>query len=502
MHAYTEVAGLVESDATWTLAESPIRLTGSVTVNPGVTLTIEPGVTVDIWEYDLDVKGALNATGTSENKIIITTSIYKDSGLYANNPLPEELRFDPVGTGSTIENTNITERVVIDCSIKVTKSSLQDFVEVNDGSSIFSGNDITGQVSVFNGSSTFTNNKIEVIDVLGGTPTIASNNINTLAIYGGTPTVTNNTVQGAASAGPISFYHKPESPILSGNKFLGSVSVSGSTVLSGNEFIYGLAISDGPVTVTNNTFNSAYNNTIITVSGIGTNISNNRIIGINNDPFDLSKHGRPPRQIGISIGAEYGQNSSAAITGNYIEHCQIAIDVFPSSIQICKNVISNNYCGISIASQLVNPSDPNPPTINTAIDIHQNNISNNSIGIEYLPYKSPANITNNDIYGNVIYNFKLMCSNDTNVADNWWGTTDYGTISQSIYDRQDNNSLGKVTFSSILTGPYAQSPSTLNLQSPIDSNTLIIVLVVLVVVILFVIGIVLALNKKIRKNKG
>ena len=42
----TDVNGVISSDATWLLANSPYVVTSSIIVNTGVTLTIQPGVTV------------------------------------------------------------------------------------------------------------------------------------------------------------------------------------------------------------------------------------------------------------------------------------------------------------------------------------------------------------------------------------------------------------------------------------------------------------------------
>jgi hypothetical protein len=44
--AVTNVSGPISSDTTWILADSPYYVTGTVTVNPGVTLTLERGVIV------------------------------------------------------------------------------------------------------------------------------------------------------------------------------------------------------------------------------------------------------------------------------------------------------------------------------------------------------------------------------------------------------------------------------------------------------------------------
>ncbi len=70
-HAETPVSGVITSNATWTQADSPYMLTGNLIVNSGVTLTIDPGVTVNVDSYQLQVNGLLNARGTSSNKIVL-----------------------------------------------------------------------------------------------------------------------------------------------------------------------------------------------------------------------------------------------------------------------------------------------------------------------------------------------------------------------------------------------------------------------------------------------
>ena len=66
----TTVSGAITSDSTWSLADSPYILTGSVLVPDGVTLTIEAGVTVK-FNSGLYIKneGVITAVGTSSNKI-------------------------------------------------------------------------------------------------------------------------------------------------------------------------------------------------------------------------------------------------------------------------------------------------------------------------------------------------------------------------------------------------------------------------------------------------
>ena len=69
--ASTDVNGIINSDTTWTKANSPYTITQPVTVNSGVTLTIEPGVTAIMNQnVYLQVDGVVVAIGTSAEKIL------------------------------------------------------------------------------------------------------------------------------------------------------------------------------------------------------------------------------------------------------------------------------------------------------------------------------------------------------------------------------------------------------------------------------------------------
>lgn len=70
----TQVGGIIDSDATWTLANSPYSLTGDVQVSNGTTLTIEAGVTVNFDSYFMNVSGTLIAVGNQTSKIAMTGS--------------------------------------------------------------------------------------------------------------------------------------------------------------------------------------------------------------------------------------------------------------------------------------------------------------------------------------------------------------------------------------------------------------------------------------------
>jgi hypothetical protein len=67
------LSGLIAEDTTWRAVNSPIRLAGDVTVNYGVTLTIEPGVRVLLnSNVSLIINGRLLAEGDPANRIVFS----------------------------------------------------------------------------------------------------------------------------------------------------------------------------------------------------------------------------------------------------------------------------------------------------------------------------------------------------------------------------------------------------------------------------------------------
>jgi len=67
--------GEIAADTTWPKQPSPLVLTGPVTVRPGATLTIEPGLAVQlVIDARLVVEGALVARGTAQQHIRFTSA--------------------------------------------------------------------------------------------------------------------------------------------------------------------------------------------------------------------------------------------------------------------------------------------------------------------------------------------------------------------------------------------------------------------------------------------
>src|SRR5271157_827844 len=80
-NAYAQIPGSVTitSNTEWTLAQSPINFNGTVTVSSNATLTIDPGVTVNLERYYLFINGALTAQGQANNQIIFESNANQTS---------------------------------------------------------------------------------------------------------------------------------------------------------------------------------------------------------------------------------------------------------------------------------------------------------------------------------------------------------------------------------------------------------------------------------------
>ncbi len=185
----------------WTKANSPYLLTGPVLVNNEVTLTIEPGVRVELNTYILQVNGTLVARRNSAEKIS-----FEAMGAYTPDfdPLsPGGIEFtkfstswnEKTGTGSIIEDAtlNSTTISIQSASPKIDNDNLNDSsININTKVS-FMG---TGSPVIY--KNVLINSGI----VLGGfgVPIIASNNIqggnNGIYMNGGNASISNNRISG------------------------------------------------------------------------------------------------------------------------------------------------------------------------------------------------------------------------------------------------------------------------------------------------------------------
>ena len=415
--AATDVPSIISSDTKWTKANSPYELKGPTLVSDDVTLTIEPGTTVNLNDFYIQVNGTLVARGSSTDQIHFNGGIIKftESSTDWN---------EQTSSGCIIENANLENtRLEIGNSPKLHKNSIYE-ISV-DGSPIISENTIYGEVSI------------------RGSPNIVGNSIInstsfSLSIGGGSPTISHNTIN-------CRIWVSHGYPTISDNTIFDGVHVDsrGATVTISNNTITGL------------------DSRLIFVTGVPAVISNNTLIGTGT------------KDVGIHIVNYYG----FSISGNTISNCSVAIiggNSVPLTIE--NNWISNSEDGIRL-TQTWTPSAEyfliirnNFITDNSGVGVSlnhpfatimNNSITNNDVGITIGDFsgESPASptIVYNDIHSNQI-NIKSEVSDDLNATYNWWGTTDTQAINQTIYDIKHDFNVGTVNYVPFLTESNPEIP--------------------------------------------
>lgn len=188
--ASADVIGIINSDTTWTKANSPYTLTGPVGVAKGVTLTIEAGVTVN--GAVIEMNGTLVARGSSVDPIHFNSVniMFAESSNNWN---------EQTGSGSIIENAIISDTQI----------------NINNTSPKINGNHIAGSILVFyEGAPVISNNIIETnrysaIQIDSGPTVVLNNTIITNQVNYGiiangpsslsvpTPVILNNIVKGS-----------------------------------------------------------------------------------------------------------------------------------------------------------------------------------------------------------------------------------------------------------------------------------------------------------------
>jgi len=113
----TYVEGIITHNTVWMLIDSPFIVINNVTVLPGVTLTIEPGVEVRFGgNFSLNVEGTLIADGTEERPIIFTSNKHEAEagdwiGIKFSDVADSYLSYCTIKYavhGITVENSSLT----------------------------------------------------------------------------------------------------------------------------------------------------------------------------------------------------------------------------------------------------------------------------------------------------------------------------------------------------------------------------------------------------------
>ncbi len=90
--------------------------------------------------------------------------------------------------------------------------------------------------------------------------------------------------------------------------------------------------------------------------------------------------------------------------------------------------------------------------------LRENTITQNGTGIQFTDYSGAiATAECNNIYDNTGYNAVVQTQTNFAQPNNWWGSTDPNAIEAGIYDRQDDPTLGLLTYSPFLAAPWEQT---------------------------------------------
>lgn len=410
----TTVSGPITANATWTLAPtppnngSPYIVTGDITINPGVTLTIQPGVEVKFaGNFKITVNGTLSAAGTSSQNIRFTSS--------QATPAPGDWKSitinGPTGNGSIL-----------------------DYVTVEYG-----GNTDGANIYLEQSSPTITNSTIAYSSDFAVT-------CSSFTGGGCYPTFNNNTYTNNAK---------------NSIRYFGDIYHSGTLRKAG-----------APYVVTGDILIKDYTSTVIWTidAGVEMRFDAGKRINVGYPPSNqnggLTVQGTVSEPVIFTSNQPSGTQTPGYWAGinlvrgpMTIDHAQIeyadsGVSVTSGSASfgaptIQNSLIQNNNNGIYFYAS-------------TAPNILNSTITNNGRGIYAecnLPSSCSPTINFNSISGNTNYNletysnFGNASATTINALNNWWGTTNLSQIENSIFHFADDPTRAHVNFVPYLDAP-------------------------------------------------
>jgi len=452
----TNVSGMINSNTTYTLANSPYYVSNSLNVAVGVTLTIEPGVKM-LFAKDkgLQVSGTLIARGTDAAKITFT----------ALKPQP--------GEWSNILFTTTATTATFNANDSYVSGSIMEYCDVSYGG----GNGATGMIKADQTSPFINHCDVGYSSTSGIYLRITKNQIVTNSKM-------HNNYTGLLSTSPAYYdtgvFFKVTNSVIDSNNYNG-INISGWYIKS---IIEGCTISNNNGTGiggygnnieirNNNIFsNSNPNGTLTAISsydlyggGISLYSTSNVTIELNRLENNTGKEGGA---ICIQDGSGGGttqkimnnvisKNNATHGGGLYINKIQ------GGTLNLENNLIDENTSA-NYSVYFGGYGDSHTIKTNT----FKRNKDNSNISTTLMiatDYSNPnlALISNNN-FDNPTNRFEIMTNNrsgtqNINAKNNWWGTADENVIKTKIYDWYDNSSLGIIDYSNFLTQPNPNAPS-------------------------------------------
>ena len=473
--ADTEVSGIIGSDTTWILLDSPYIVIGNVVVLQGVTLTIESGVMVKFESgMTLRIDGELISIGTQENMVTFTSNLAIASAgdweyiLFTDSSA--DATYDPGGnyTGGSILEYCIVEYAG-GSGVRLEKANpFISFctIQKNSGSGI-SIRTYSGTMKISN--CTITDNPGYGIDApFGVASMIISNNTITSGIYNysGAIHISNNNITGGVSL--QSHYNTPIT-ISNNNISFGGIHYDSEDV----------DLKDATFTITGNTisYNDSYG-----VGGICLKVNSypysyNGMVTISDNTIRNNKRTSSQGGGGIYCSIFAASTSECIISNNMISNNSATNGpgggincVYSSTIR--DNIIMNNTAasyGGGICTKF---------TSHIRNNVIINNIARDGGGFCFYPRFSDTHpaIVKNIIADNTASSFGggVYCSNSgaisnnvltRNVAEN--GTAFYGNMTwyNARYNTITNNEAIGYNKATLFITQYTLSTGELNFNN-------------------------------------
>jgi len=498
--AETPLIGFIAQDTTWTQANSPYVTLGNIIVKEGVTLTIEPGVTVQFDSgHSLTIEGVLIARGTDKQGIKFTPKGEKKPGAWVG------ILFEDSSIDAKFDDADnyVSGSILQYCTVEFAQTS----VKANSASPfidhcVISNNAGRGiSVSLPKGDTIIIRNNI-IADNHGGivffgdgTAIISGNTLTKnmardgggISIsLGGTAIISNNTLTGNA----VSSY--------AGDSYGGGIYVHGTATISGN-------------TLSGNTVRAGTGDSCgggIYITGIA-NINNNILIGnlvggYNNKGGGIYVESGTVTINGNILAGNVAKSQHDAIGGGiYVESGAVTISnntlsgnaaiyfrglggnamgggiyVSSGNVIITGNTITKNYTS-EIDGAANGAAIYYSGSQNITGNFIANNVAEGSRNTNTVYINGNPNFTENTIIGNQtkynLYHAQGKDSPNLKATNNYWGVTTEGEIRVKIYDVFADSSKAIVDVAPFLTEEPALSvpmPSgSLKVVGSIDTTT-------------------------------
>ncbi|MBI4746293.1 MAG: Ig-like domain-containing protein [Deltaproteobacteria bacterium] len=434
--------GNITTDTTWTLANSPYIVTGSVIVNAGVTLSIEAGVIVKFDSLkSIQIDGALIARGQSANKITFTsaksTPAAGDWGYILFSDTSIDATYDVGGNytgGSILEYAVMEYAGSVGYNGIVRLDKAYPFINYclirnNSTSGIYGSVGLSGTLKITN--NTISNN----------TTAYWGGGIYAVSEFGGTfgfIAISNNTIinnaAGSDGGGGIYVYSYDSNFSISKNIIqnntinnnAGQYYGKGGGISAHSRDAATIMISDNIIT----------GNTATSGSGVYATTWGNSSIIINNNI------------ISDNTASWYGTGNGGGIVTDYSLYGGGTFTI--SNNSVCRNLASNESA----------------VSFDTSAEFRYNTMTGNTTtgtSPTYTVYIANLPLFNfNNIFSNTatyeLYNGNAQGTANVDATNNWWGTAVDSGVQAKIYDFVDDSTKGIVTYSPFATAIRTDAP--------------------------------------------